>query len=149
MEKYSGVWYVISRDWWYFFGTDCTTATYTPREDGMVTVQNDTYNFLIGDFSISGSAIASDTGDASLNVSLSDRVPSASDEPNYTVLSTDYETYLVVYSCNKGDSWYANDNFWVFSRTPTLSDDKMLEIIAIAEERLPSYDFFYNQFTIR
>ena len=63
------------------------------------------------------------------------------------MISTDYETYALVYACDQEEgSWYVSDNFWVLSRTPTLSDDMMLEIVAMVEDRLPSYDFFYNQY---
>ena len=65
----------------------------------MITVLNESYNWLGGDFGMTGAAIVSDTGDASLKVEFFDRVPSASATPNYTLLSTDYDTYAVVYSC--------------------------------------------------
>ena len=150
MWKYSGEWYEISSDWWFpapFLGGDCTKATYTPIFDGTITVLNETYTWFAGDFAMEGAAIVSDTGDASLNVEFGD-VPSASATPNYTVLSTDYETYAVVYSCDN-EGWYANDYFWILSRTPELSDDKMLEILAIVAEKLPSYDYFNTQVMTR
>ena len=58
IEKYSGEWYEISRDWWFSLNNaDCTRATYTPREDGMVTVLNETYNYFYGLFALEGAAI--------------------------------------------------------------------------------------------
>ena len=119
LERYAGLWYSISRDWYTPFGirSECVTATYTPRDDGLFTVRNDSYDWIYGYNFTPGLGIESDIGDASVIIKLREGIPEASETPTLTVLDTDYETYAVVYIC-QSYSWFAFDLLWVLSREP-------------------------------
>ena len=45
------------------------------------------------------------------------------DEPNYTVMETDYDNYTIVYSCDElFGGWASFDYLWILSRTPTMTN---------------------------
>ena len=54
---------------------------------------------------------------------------------DYNVLATDYGNYTLVYSCTNLLSLAAIEYTWILSRTPTLAEDKIAELIDIVEER--------------
>jgi hypothetical protein len=58
--------------------------------------------------------------------------------PNYQVISTDYETFAIVYGCEPG---YPKPNLWYLSRTPTISNALLAQMQATAESALPNFDF--------
>ena len=73
-------------------------------------------------------------GDATCYVAFFGQEPS---EPNYQVIQTDYTSYSVVYSCQAD---YAA-SLWYLSRTPTVSEEQMLQYHEIAARNLPNFDF--------
>ena len=96
-----------------------------------------------------GSAVQSTVGDASLVVSFSE-TPTPSDEVNYTVLDTDYDSYAIVYSCASYFWGYASfDYLWILTREPSLSGSKFLELVSIIEDRIPHYDIFTESVVAR
>ena len=151
LDRYVGEWYEIHRDKWTPFEIllGCDTAKYTAQPDGTVSVQNQGHRFIQGWSGVTGTAVVADTGDASLIVSFGGNVPSPSDTPNYTVLSTDYETYSIVYGCGNIMGVASWDFLWILSRTPEISDQDMLTYIGIIEDKLPSYEFFKNSIETR
>ena len=58
--------------------------------------------------------------------------------PNYQVISTDYETFAIVYGCEPG---YPKPNLWYLSRTPTISNALLAQMQATAKSALPNFDF--------
>ena len=152
IEKYAGTWYEIVRDKYTPFEilAGCTMAEYTINDDGTLGVYNTSHRFGFGWTGGRATAVVADTGDASLIVDFTGKVPSPSDTPNYTVLDTDYETYTVVHSCSDILGGLASwDAFWILARENTLDDTQMLDIIDIVEEKLPSYGFFKNTLNTR
>merc|ERR1712087_667668 len=95
------------------------------------------------------SGVQANTGDASLVVGFGGKTPKPTDNPNYTVLDTDYETYSIVYSCGGFLGLASFDFLWILSREPTLDDAKLLELIGKVEDKLPDYGFFKNSIQTR
>ncbi|KAM9845408.1 apolipoprotein D-like [Aulostomus maculatus] len=122
--QYLGTWYDIQRLPHAFQKGECSTATYSLRSPGVVGVLN---RELLADGSInsiSGSATAKDPSEpAKLLVSFFENSPPAP----YWVLSTDYHSYSLVYSCT--DLGVLHVEFaWIMSREPTLSEETMEEL---------------------
>merc|ERR1712154_181030 len=141
LDRYLGTWYEIQ--------LGCDIAEYTANDDCTITVKNSGHRPIQGWSSVEGSAVLADSGDASLIVSFSGNTPSPSDEANYTVLDTDYETYSIVYSCGNIAGLASFDFLWILAREPQLDDQKMLELIGKIEDTLPDYGFFKNSIETR
>ena len=118
LNRYGGLWYEIARDKYTIFeiGAQCTTANYTPREDGLVTVVNRAWYPILGYKSIEGVAKQNGKG-GNLTVGFNGKPLSAN--PNYHVIDTDYDTYSIVFNCKNIAFTHVNA-FWILSRTPTL-----------------------------
>ena len=60
------------------------------------------------------------------------------------MVSTDYTTYAIVYSCSQGASKYGSANpvdlVWILSRKEALNDKEKAHALQIIKERLPTYD---------
>mmetsp|Transcript_5136 Transcript_5136/g.3580 ORF Transcript_5136/g.3580 Transcript_5136/m.3580 type:complete len:202 (-) Transcript_5136:326-931(-) len=61
------------------------------------------------------------------------------EEPNYLVLETDYDTHAIIYECD--DMQY----LWILAREATPSAADYNRWVARAKELVPSYDFNANQ----
>ncbi|XP_058504737.1 apolipoprotein D-like [Solea solea] len=122
--RYLGTWYDIQRLPHTFQKGQCCTATYSLKSPGVVGVLN---RELLADgtvSSISGSATAKDPSEpAKLAVSFFENAPPAP----YWVLSTDYDSYALVYSCTDFGIFHA-DFAWIMSREPALPADTMEEL---------------------
>lgn len=151
LDRYVGTWYEIHRDKFTPFEIllGCDVAEYTANDDGTITVKNSGHRPIQGWSSVTGVAVPADTGDASLIVSFSGQTPSPSDEPNYTVLDTDYETYSIVYGCSNFFGVASFDFLWILAREPELDDQKMLDLLDKIEDKLPDYGFFKNSIETR
>ncbi|XP_053186138.1 apolipoprotein D-like [Scomber japonicus] len=122
--RYLGTWYDIQRLPHTFQRGECSTATYSLLSPGVVGVLN---KELLADGttnSISGSARAKDPSEpAKLLVSFFENSPPAP----YWVLSTDYDSYSLVYSCT--DLGVLHVEFaWIMSREPTLPEETLEEL---------------------
>ena len=92
-----------------------------------------------------GTAVVSDDGPASLVVAFGDDIPTSDQIANYNVISTDYDNYAIVYSCeDQYKGLFHAEYFWVLARKPELSSDAMVDIIGTITDELPSYDFWNN-----
>ncbi|XP_030017014.1 apolipoprotein D-like isoform X2 [Sphaeramia orbicularis] len=122
--RYLGTWYDIQRLPHSFQKGECSTATYSLKSPGVVGVLN---RELLPDGSIntiSGSAWAKDPSEpAKLLVSFFENSPPAP----YWVLSTDYNSYSLVYSCTDLGVFHV-DFAWIMSREPTLSEQTLTEL---------------------
>ena len=97
---------------------ECTTAVYILIEDGStIFVKNAEYDFVTGQFGgVEGFATCSKFSDiGSCVVKFDFLMPPG----GYRVLSTDYTTYSIVYSCTPYLAGAICLNFlWVLSRAP-------------------------------
>ena len=70
--------------------------------------------------------------------------PDPTQEPNYNVFDTDYETYALFYSCEQREIFGksgAYEFFSILARTPTLSDDLYAKLEAKTRATFPSYKY--------
>uniref|UniRef100_A0A8C2WX26 Apolipoprotein D n=1 Tax=Cyclopterus lumpus TaxID=8103 RepID=A0A8C2WX26_CYCLU len=122
--RYLGKWYDIQRLPHAFQKGECCTATYSLKSPGVVGVFN---NEVLADGtinSITGSATAKDPLEpAKLQVSFFENAPPAP----YWVLSTDYDTYSLVYSCTDLGVMHV-DFAWIMSREPSLPEETLEEL---------------------
>ncbi|XP_068197109.1 apolipoprotein D-like [Antennarius striatus] len=122
--RYLGTWYEIQRLPHTFQKGECSSATYSLKNPGVVGVLN---RELLADGtidSISGYAMARDPSEpAKLDVYFFENSPPAP----YWVLSTDYDSYSLVYSCV--DLGVLRVEFaWIMSRQPTLAEETTEEL---------------------
>ncbi|XP_076601717.1 apolipoprotein D-like [Chaetodon auriga] len=122
--RYLGTWYDIQKLPHAFQKGECSTATYSLKSPGVVGVLN---RELLADGtinSISGSAMAKDPSEpAKLVVSFFENSPPAP----YWVLSTDYDSYSLVYSCTDLGVLHV-DFAWIMSRKPTMPEETIEEL---------------------
>ncbi|XP_062235080.1 apolipoprotein D-like [Platichthys flesus] len=120
VTEYMGTWYEIEKLPALFERGKCVQATYSPLADGTVRVYNSELlsNGKIN--SIEGVARVKDPSQpAKLGVSFFKGVP---DGP-YWVLSTDYQSYSLVYSCSDYLRLFHIDFAWILARTRELPED--------------------------
>ncbi|KAK7878235.1 hypothetical protein WMY93_031144 [Mugilogobius chulae] len=118
VTQYLGTWYEIQKLPAMFERGDCVQAKYSLLADGQVRVHNSELlsNGKIN--SIEGTAkILDPTQPAVLSVSFFRALP---DSP-YMVLSTDYTSYSLVYSCSDYLGLFHIDFAWILSRTRQLN----------------------------
>ena len=120
-------------------------ADYSQWDGGAgLSIQNSGYGIKNGWNIATGSATpAGEPGTGSLKVAF-EGMPEIDDEPNYTVLDTDYDTYSIVYSCGNFYGLFTFDLLWVLARENTFSADANSVVAGIIAEKLPSYDFEKN-----
>jgi len=128
-EKYVGRWYEKARDWttnFEWFG-ECTTATYRPRKDKEISVENRAWFWwtFFDYYQVDGSAACNNLEDGTtsgkcyVNFTGDQTRAYEDDLANYHVVDTDYETFSLVYSCSV--PWWGLtalkwDLLWVLSR---------------------------------
>lgn len=122
ITQYTGTWYEIEKLPAIFERGKCIQATYSLLSNGTVHVRNEE---LLSDGSINsieGIAIVKDSSQpAILEVSLIKGVPASP----YWVLSSDYQSYALVYSCFDYFGLFHVDFAWVLARTRVLSEDAL------------------------
>ncbi|XP_008306467.1 apolipoprotein D-like [Cynoglossus semilaevis] len=120
VSQYMGVWYEIEKLPAAFERGKCVQASYSLLSDGTVNVYN---SEILSDGtvnSIQGVAKVKDPSQpAVLSVSFFKGFPSSP----YMVLSTDYHSYSLVYSCSQYFGLFHVDFAWILARTPALTAD--------------------------
>ena len=138
---YMGVWYDIQHTP-YVFQPDsakCTTAHYYDlnAEAGTFTVTNKQQYGILPPSGVTGTGSVAGQPNGWVIVSFFGQ---EFDQPNYKVIDTDYVSYSMVYNCVENDPTNTT-YFWILSRTPTMSADKLNELNAKAATLIPHYDF--------
>ena len=152
VERYGGLWYEIVRDKYmpFEFFANCVNAIYTPRSDGTVDVLNRAVLPFYGWYGLTGKGVESNEGGANLVVRLATNpetftVPTPDEYANYRIISTDYDSYSIFYSCtDKWGGWVHEDYFYILAREPEISREAMVDILSIVYEKIPEYDFWAN-----
>ncbi|XP_047536967.1 uncharacterized protein LOC125070976 isoform X1 [Vanessa atalanta] len=138
--EYSGTWYQIERYPQLYENGTCVGARYTLNENtGVVTVLN--WQVVDGVLdTIEGTATVNSTdGSAKLIVNLPSRDEDAEDTPTKSmelyVLTTDYISYSLAYSCINVGPYERAVGVWKLSRTRTMTADGDAKINAHLETR--------------
>ena len=77
---------------------------------------------------------------------MSSVTPSPDWTPAYNIMSTDYDSYSIVYNCTEYfGGWYSTKSLFILYREPTFpSNDAAIDILTKAIELLPEYDVYGN-----
>ncbi|XP_045183163.2 apolipoprotein D-like [Mercenaria mercenaria] len=132
LDRYLGKWYENRRyaNWFSLF-SNCVTAEYTKLSETSVKVNNTGWLYLSNESDTAiGNAIVQEG--AKLGVRFSEFSPYG----NYWVLSTDYTSHSIVWSCEespKGAIQFNSQLLWILSRSPEgLSEtelDRLFDIL--------------------
>jgi apolipoprotein D and lipocalin family protein len=119
INKYLGVWYEAYRNNNNFeFGFICANATYTKNADGSIRIFDQALNIFGTGASLLGTARVKN---ASEPAALEATFPPPILKTNYNVITTDYDQYSLVYSCNKPFAFSIKTEFiFMLSRTKIL-----------------------------
>ncbi|XP_008306298.1 apolipoprotein Db [Cynoglossus semilaevis] len=121
LQQYLGRWYEIEKLPASFERGKCIEANYAVRADGTIQVLNRQF-YKDKMRSIEGTAILPDSRDpAKLGVSFSFFTPYGT----YWILSTDYTSVSVVYSCTDFLRIFHVDYAWILSRSRFLPTDTL------------------------
>ena len=69
----------------------------------------------------SGYYINPEANEGRLFVTFDDEDPNSGVESNYGILSTDYDNYVIVYSCNDY-TFFSYEYLWILSRKPEIDE---------------------------
>ncbi|XP_065804887.1 apolipoprotein D-like isoform X1 [Labrus bergylta] len=125
VTQYMGTWYEVEKLPAMFERGKCNQATYSLLDDGTVKVRNVELLANGKISSIEGVAkVKNSSQPAILDVSFFRGVPDAP----YWVLSTDYHSHALVYSCSDYFGLFHIDFAWILARTRVLTGDIILQL---------------------
>ena len=137
-SQYVGTWFEQARDKNFLFEHyDCAQARYTAKPNGDIAVLNTEFNPSTHKVE-SATATAICKGSA-CKVYF---VPLVGGD--YEVLSTDYENYSLVYSCENLFLGMKDENVWILTRDQTLSADIDAKVKEILADKVPHYNWSEN-----
>ena len=149
-SQYVGRWFEFRRqkELWFESGT-CCYVQYDPLGQKQIDVHNSEYDDKKGWRTVQANGQVSQWDSGFVGVQFFFLQPFA----DYRVVSTDYKTYAIVYSCDHlVAEAFSSEALWVLTREPLEIDsdehkamDAMTKKIII--ERIPSYDFGTSMFT--
>lgn len=118
---------------------ECVSADYSLNEDGTLKVYNSHYN-TVKEARQAAEALAECTGpQCSLKFGWVGK-------GDYRVVSTDYTTYSIVYSCSELFGIKV-EYIWVLARPKTLSEKQLGFIKEIIAREIPDYNLEEQHFT--
>lgn len=126
IPEYMGIWYEVKRFPTVFeLLADCVTANYTLQDNGKVLVKNTGCNKITREYSsIEGEATQTPDEPAKLKIKFQ-QTPKPGD---YWVISTDYESYSIVWSCFKVPLLPVNfQSAWILTRDPEGLEDEVMD----------------------
>merc|ERR1712154_5198 len=142
VEKYLGEWYEQLRypDQFQNAADKCVKATYGPRDETSVTVNNtgiepdgDLWylSWILGQ----AEQTEPETHPNKLYVSFNFNPARAARRSNYNVMETDYENYSIVWSCRDNGS-FTTEYVWILSRDQQFRETEMFQkVLQIAVEK--------------
>ena len=140
LSQYTGVWFEQKRDKsiLYEYG-ECVQAGYSSNPDGTITVHNslvNPYTNRVDD--VVGSAVC-EGPQCKVGFFIFRN-------GDYRVVSTDYTTYSVVYSCSNKWFIFSYDTTWILTRAQAPSAGTMDTANNVVSTSLPAYstDNFHN-----
>ena len=139
-KPYLGKWYDFAHLPNKFQQGECSTATYNLKSNGEISVYNEQV-LTTGWDSILGSASCESDNSGQCWVRFSKFAPKG----DYRVISTDYTSYSIVYSCSKVLDAYQLEYAWVLARkayVPGTAEHTAFKqkVYAIIAEKIPSFD---------
>ena len=137
-SKYVGTWFEQARDKNLIFEHyDCSQARYTAKDNGDIAVLNTEFN--PSTLEVESATATAKCNGAACKVYF---VPFVGGD--YEVLSTDYENYTLVYSCEDLFLGIRDENVWILTRDQTLSADIDAKVKEILAEKVPHYNWSEN-----
>ena len=109
-EPYLGVWYDFAHIPNFQKG-ECTTATYGLKDNGDISVYNKEWKNRSWN-EAKGTAKCEADNSGQCWVKFNRFMPGG----DYRVVSTDYTSYSIVYSCTEVLGWVAQENCWILAR---------------------------------
>ncbi|KOB52213.1 Chlorophyllide A binding protein, partial [Operophtera brumata] len=138
-SQYMGLWHDVERYPTPFQSGSCNNAFYT-LGDGEVDVYN---TQVLNEQLLTINGVAVPVADGKLVVSFPVQNTNLTTETDYWVLSTDYSSYSLVYSCRNVNDYQQQVTFWKLSRNKQLSTEAQGLINAvIGTVDVLSQDFF-------
>lgn len=133
LTRYMGVWHEQRRYLAIFeVLMECVSAEYTMETGGVVKVNNTGYRWISGKYSSAlGDATVEDPAEpAKLGVRFSKYQPRG----DYWVLSTDYDSYTVIWSCTSVFRYFNTQFAWILTRDQSgVSESKMTELYRLLD----------------
>ncbi|XP_075152890.1 apolipoprotein D-like [Haematobia irritans] len=120
LDKYMGIWYEYAKyPFLWEAGQKCQYAIYTNNGNDTVSVKNvGTYAIVDKTHSVQGTAKVIAPGQ--LAVAFRNQVVN---DPNYLILGTDYDNWVVVYSCRNVSSFAHTKIVWILTRSRQPSEE--------------------------
>lgn len=137
LEDYLGKWYEIEKypNAFQSNASSCCYATYDMKSNGDVRVINT--SIKSGKRTkIEGAARLSFPDEVPIQGKISVSFFNKPFTPNYFILETDYTNYVIVWNCNDLGEDESDEQGWVLSRTPELTEDIQLKVDKAVEKFL-------------
>ena len=139
-----GNWYVAKQD--FSFSGPCTTAKYTAKSNGDIAIGNRTWVwwFFFSYFNVSGvGKCPSSEGKCWVDVSFwgnEDSPDITGRAPNYNVVDTDYDNYILIYNCSKAWHGGKSEAAWLMTREKTPAKSSVNAWAQIFKNKVPLYN---------